>query len=120
MHDYARAGAAWLLTERTGDDVIRAVDAFHKRYGREGVNVLRQVKPRAPSEDYPPAIQDRLKEWGYRYRPYRPRSNPHAINELVSEPRQGLRGIEIGCGLALLGLLLAFLSWIVLNLFGRR
>ncbi|HYG75445.1 MAG TPA: DUF6584 family protein [Planctomycetota bacterium] len=121
MRDYARAGAAWLLTERSGEDTERAVAEFHKRFGRDPANVLQQVKPRAPSEDYPPAVQERLKGWGYRYRPYRPRSNPHAMHELTGEEKQqGLRGIEIGCGLALLAGTVMFVFWIYVNFFARR
>ena len=98
MRDFARAGAAWLLTRRDGPDAQQAFDAFHKRYGHDPANMLHQVKPHAPSEDYPEAVQQRLKSWGYRYTPYRPRSNPHVSEEHSGEePRRGLRPLEIGC-----------------------
>lgn len=120
MRDLPRAGAAWLLTERQGPDVDEALTAFHQRYGRDALNVLKAVKPRAPSEDFPPAVQERLKAWGYRYRTYRPRSNPHVSHELDAEPSsQGVRPVEIGCALALLTLLSIFAYWIFLNFRGR-
>jgi len=96
MKEYARAGAAWLLTTRTGADVDQAVQAFHARYGREPAAVLHQLKAHAPSEAYPPAVQERLKSLGYRYRPYRPRSNPHVLEEFEEKPR-GVRPVEVGC-----------------------
>jgi len=121
MKDYARAGAAWLLTEHSGPEFDHAISEFHRRYGTAAVNVLRQVKPRAPSEDYPPAVQARLRSWDYRYRTYRPRSNPHAVTERSTEDDQpqGLRGIEIGCLLFVLGIAFAVLSWLYVYIFGR-
>ena len=103
MKDYARAGAAWLLTERQGEDAGLALKAFHERFGTDATNILNVVKPHAPSEDYPPLVQERLKSWSYRYRPYRPRSNPHASEELGEHKRQqGVRPVELGCALAVL------------------
>ena len=96
MKDYARAGAAWLLTTRTGSDVDQALAAFYERYGREPAAVLHQLKPHAPSEQYPPPVQARLQALGYRYRPYRPRSNPHVLEEFEERP-QGVRPVEAGC-----------------------
>jgi hypothetical protein len=115
MREYAHAGAAWLLTERQGADVDTALQAFHKRYGTEPAAMLHAVKPRAPSEDYPPQVQERLKGWGYRFRPYRPRSNPHVIHsQEQTQPQTGLRPIEMGCLLAAGLLGLAILSWLFL------
>lgn len=119
MRDLPQAGAAWLLTERHGPDVDEAVQAFHKRYGRDPLNVLRALKPRAPSEKYPPAVQERLKNWGYRYRPYRPRSNPHAEHELDAEPAHGLRPMEFGCLAALFALAAAGAFWLWLSVRAR-
>lgn len=97
MRDYAAAGAAWLLTEHAGPEVDRAVEAFHARYGKTPANVLHALKPRAPGEAYPPAVRERLKGLGYRYRPYKPRSNPHVLTELETEKPQGVRPVEVGC-----------------------
>src|SRR4051812_43735316 len=44
MHDFAKAGAAWLLTDKTGPDVDKASDAFYRRYGRDAINLLKIVK----------------------------------------------------------------------------
>jgi hypothetical protein len=120
MRDYARAGAAWLLTEHSGAEVDTATAAFFKRYGREPAAVLHALKPRAPSEDFPPAVQQRLKSWDYRYRPYRPRSNPHAAHELVEEEEKerGVRPIEMGCIWAAL-LIFAFIAYFVYVNFRR-
>jgi hypothetical protein len=114
MRDYARAGAAWLLTEHHGADVATATAAFHKRFGNDAGAILSLVKPHAPSEDYPPAVQERLKAWGYRYRPYRPRSNPHAMHEHVEGEEKGVRPIEMGCIIAALvvGLTIAYMVWL--------
>ena len=113
MRDLARAGAAWLLTEKTGPDFDTATAAFHTRFGRDPVNVLRVVKPHAPSEDYPPVVQARLKSWDYRYRPYRPRSNPHAITEhSEDEATTGLRPVEFGCIGAAVIFALLFAVWL--------
>lgn len=101
MKDFSRAGAAWLLTTKTGPEVDEALRAFHARHGRDAVNLLKAVKPRVPSELYPPPVGERLKSWGYRYRPYRPRSNPHVLEELQERPK-GLRPFEIGCALLVL------------------
>lgn len=101
MHDLPRAGAAWLLTERQDENSTRAIEAFHKRFGTDAANILKLIKPHAPSEDYPPLVQERLKGWGYQYVAYRPRSNPHTVNELSAEEqagkKPGLRPVEIGC-----------------------
>lgn len=105
MRDYPRAGAAWLLTEKSGPEFDQALEAFHKRYGKDAVNVLWQVKPHAPSEDYPPAVQERLKSWDYRYKPYRPRSNPHALHEQDAEAQAAsktIRPVELGCAISVL------------------
>ena len=123
MQDYPRAGAAWLLTERSGADVEKAFTAFYERYGRNSTNILRVVKPHAPSENYPPAVQERLKAWDYRFRNYRSRNKPRAgenIRDNEGEEKPGLRGIEIGCLLAVVvvGMLTAF--WVYLNFFAHR
>jgi len=96
MQDFAKAGAAWLLTTRTGADVEQAVQAFYARFGNASDAVLQQLKAHAPSEAYPPSVQERLKALGYRYRSYRPRSNPHAQEELEGK-QSGLRPVEVGC-----------------------
>ncbi len=101
MKDFSRAGAAWLLTTKAGPGVDEAMRAFHARHGQDPVNVLNAVKPRVPSELYPPQVGERLKDWGYRYRPYRPRSNPHVLEEL-QEQTKGLRPFEVGCALLVL------------------
>jgi len=97
MQDRAAAGAAWLLTTKEGPDVSAAVEAFHARYGKDPANVLHALKPRAQSESYPLPVQERLKSWGYRYRPYRPRSNPHVLSEQSEAPTKSLRSIDMGC-----------------------
>jgi hypothetical protein len=103
MRDFAKAGAAWLLTEKSGAEFDQALAAFKTRYGSDPVQVLNLVKPHAPSEDYPPAVQERLRSWDYRYKPYRPRGNPHAITEHSGEDRvAGLRPVEFGCIVAVL------------------
>lgn len=105
MRDYARAGAAWILTEKSGPEFEQALAAFHQRYGKDPANMLRQVKPHAPSEDYPPAVQERLKAWDYRYKPYRPRSNPHVLHEeeeAAAAASKSIRPIELGCAVAVL------------------
>lgn len=117
MKDFARAGAAWLLTRKQGPEADAAFAAFEKRYGKDGANALRAVKPRAPSEDYPPEVQARLRAWDYRYRPYRPRGNPHVETEL-GERKAGLRIADVGClVLGLLGFLAA--AAIVLRVLGK-
>lgn len=123
MHDYAKAGAVWLLTDRSGADVERAVAAFYERYGRNSTNILRVIKPRAPSELYPPAVQERLKGWDYRYRHYRSRNKPRAgenIPDHDGEEQPGLRGIEIGCLLAIVAFALMGAVWVYLNFFRHR
>jgi hypothetical protein len=117
MRDYPKAGAAWLLTEKTGPEFDQALEAFHKRYGKDAVNTLRLVKPHAPSEDYPPAVQERLKAWNYRYKPYRPRSNPHVLHEEIAEElaaRKTLRPIELGCAVAglIFFMAIAYFVWL--------
>jgi hypothetical protein len=120
MRDLPRAGAAWLLTERQGADVDEALKAFTQRYGSDAANVLYAIKPHAPSEDYPQAVQERLKSWGYRYRLYRPRSNPHAAHELSAEPKTtGVRPVELGCFMAMLAVFSVFAYWLYLNFFSR-
>jgi hypothetical protein len=96
MKDYARAGAAWMLTAKTGPDADQAAAAFHARHGRDPSNVLHALKPRSPSELYPEPVRERLKALGYRYRPYKPRSNPHVLEEFEERPR-GVRPVEVGC-----------------------
>lgn len=124
MHDLPRAGAAWLLTDRTGEDVDRAVASFYERYGRTPPNILRVVKPHAPSENYPPAVQERLKAWDYRFRHYRSRNAPRAgenIRDSEGEAEQGgLRGIEIGCLLAVVFAGLMACVWVYFNFFRHR
>jgi len=116
MRDLPRAGAAWFLTERQGPEVDEAQKAFIQRYGSDPGNILHAIKPHAPSEDYPPAVQDRLKSLNYRYRLYRPRSNPHAAHELSAEQTtQGVRPVELGCALAVLALFSVFAYWVYLN-----
>ncbi len=108
MRDLPKAGGAWLLTEKSGPEVEEAMTAFFERYGTQSVNLLKATKPRAPADLYPEAVRDRLREWGYRYLPYRPRSNPHADSEWVDQkPQKGLRPIEVGCliGVAFLGMM---------------
>ena len=115
MHDFAKAGAAWLLTDKSGPDVEKAGEAFHRRFGRDPVNVLKQVKPHAPSEAYPPAVQERLKQWDYRYRPYRPRSNPHVLSEQTDDGDgrvRGVRPVELGCAVAAIIFVLLFVFWL--------
>ena len=92
MHDLPRAGAAWLLTERSGEEVERAAAAFYERYGRTPPNILRVVKPHAPSENYPPAVQERLKAWDYRYRNYRSRNAPRAGENILGQRRRSGAG----------------------------
>jgi len=116
MHDYPRAGAAWLLTERRDAHSARAIEAFHKRYGKDATNVLKVIKPHAPSENYPPQVQERLRGLGYQYVAYRPRSNPHVMNELTAEEiagaSGGLRPLELGCLLMfILGAVLIILQF---------
>jgi len=116
MRDYPRAGAAWLLTEKSGPEFDQSLEAFQKRYGKDAANMLRQVKPHAPSEDYPPAVQERLKTWDYRYKPYRPRSNPHALHEedaVERAARPTIRPIELGCAVAALMFIasIAYFVW---------
>ena len=115
MRDFARAGASWLLTEKSGPEVLRATEAFYQRYGRDPINVLNRVKPHAPSEAYPAVVQERLKSWDYRYRPYRPRSNPHVLSENTEDPpaKDQLRPVELGCVVAVVIFALAFVLWIV-------
>lgn len=97
MKDLPRAGAAWMLTTYAGPERERADAAFNKRYGTDGVNVLKALKPRAPSELYPEPVRERLKSLGYRYRPYRPRSNPHALTEEQEVAPKTVRPVEMGC-----------------------
>lgn len=120
MRDFARAGAAWLLTEKSGPEVERATEAFYRRYGRNPHNILKLVKPHAPSEAYPALVQERLKAWDYRYRPYRPRSNPHVLTETPDvQPTKGqLRPVELGCVVTLVLFALVFLFW-MLGTFNR-
>jgi hypothetical protein len=67
--------------------------------------MLRAVKPRAPSEKYPPKVQARLAEFSYRYKPFRSRKHPRS--EEPEKPPQGLRPLEAGCiGAVILALLL--------------
>lgn len=119
MRDFPRAAAAWLLTEKQDAEMETALQAFTVRYGQDAVNVLRQVKPHAPSEDYPPLVQARLKSWDYRYRTYRPRSNPHTLGDAPPEAQRGLRPVEIGCGLFLLAIIVAVALWLFRPLLGR-
>ena len=119
MRDYARAGAAWLLTEKSGLDFEKASAAFHQRFGRDPDSVLKQVKPHAPSEAYPPLVQERLKGWDYRYRPYRPRSNPHVLTEESEEAQASkgqLRPVELGCVVAVVIFALAIVFWMIASM----
>jgi len=119
MKEYARAAAAWLLTEKQGPEFDTALQAFHQRHGKDPANILSLLKPHAPSEDYPPRVRERLKEWDYRYRTYRPRSNPHTSGEPTSAQPRGVRPVELGCGAVLLigTLLLAY--WLFRLVAGR-
>jgi len=119
MKDYARAGAAWLLTERDDAEAQVSIDAFHKRFGTDPVNVLRALKPRARSEEYPPKVQERLQNWGYRYMPYRARSNPHETMRPDEEPERTLRPIEAGCIVMLIGGAVLSLIYFYMRLHGR-
>jgi len=116
MRDYPRAGAMWMLTERDDADAQKAFDAFAKRYpknsGREAVN------PRAPSELYPPKVQERLKQWNYRYVPRRIRKQ--GINANDEGEVTGVRPIEAGCLVAGVILLVMACFYIYLTFFGRR
>ena len=118
MRDYAKAAAAWLLTEKEGPEFDQVLAAFQRRFGSDPVQILNLVKPHAPSEDYPPAVQARLRSWDYRYKPYRPRGNPHAITEHSEEDRAaGLRPVELGCigGLIVVGMLAAIWFWVTMR-----
>ncbi|MBE7465744.1 MAG: hypothetical protein HS116_19900 [Planctomycetes bacterium] len=101
MKDLPRAGAAWLLTSKSGPDVERAVAACYARYGKDGTALLQALSPRAPAELYPPDVQARLRAWGYRFRPYRSRKHPRA-EEPVEFRTQGLRPAEVGCAIFVL------------------
>lgn len=111
MKDFARAGAAWLLTERDDANAQFAFDAFHARYGKNSSNALVIVKPHAPSELYPPKVQERLQAWNYRYIPYRSRSKPRAdLDTPLTEAPASIRPIEAGCIIMLvIGVVLACL-----------
>ena len=116
MRDFARAGAAWLLTEKSGPDFEKATEAFHQRFGSNPDSVLKLIKPHAPSEAYPPLVQERLRNWDYRYRPYRPRSNPHVLTEESEEAQASkgqLRPVELGCVVAVVIFVLAIVFWMI-------
>jgi hypothetical protein len=74
MGDLPAAGLAWFLTD--GDDPRRdaAHDAMRERYGG-GPNLAYRLKVRAEIEDFPGAVQERLRalqdETGGRWRPAR-------------------------------------------------
>jgi hypothetical protein len=103
MRDFARAGGAWILTDRDDDCARLSFEAFTQRYGKKPANILDAVKPRAPSENYPPAVQERLKSWGYRYLPHRTRTQKRAAADESDEaPQSGLRPIEAGCVVTLI------------------
>jgi hypothetical protein len=111
MKDFARAGAAWLLTERDDADALFAFEAFQARYGKNTSKGLDVVKPHAPSEHYPPKVQERLQGWNYRYVPYRSRSQPRIDRDApLTEQAGGVRPIEAGCIIvSVIGVVLACL-----------
>lgn len=97
MKDFSLAGAAWFLTERDDADSRMAGDAFHERFGRDPLNVLRATVPRAPLEAYPPKVRERLSACGYRHVPRRSRRAPGGAIEGEGGVRSGVRPIEAGC-----------------------
>lgn len=95
MKDFAKAGAAFLLTERSDTDAEFCFKAFFERHGSEDFkSILHALKPHAPSESYPPKVRERLSGWGYRYVAYRPRKEG---GEEAQPEVKGLRPIEMGC-----------------------
>ena len=121
MRDLPRAGAAWLLTERSDPDAQQAIEAFHTRYGVDAVNVREAVKPRAPSEIYPPKVQERLLQWNYRYLPYRSRAQRVAAADMPDEDRPaGVRPIEAGCIIAVIVGILLLCMYLYTIFFARR
>ena len=121
MRDLARAGAAWMLTERSDADAQTAIDAFHKRFGTDAANILNAVKPRAPSEQYPPKVQERLRQWNYRYLPYRSRAQRREEDETAPDEAQPtLRPIEAGCIAMLIVGFFLFCGYVYLMFFGRH
>jgi len=120
MRDYARAGAAWLLTERSDADAQRAIEAFHARFGNDPVNILRALRPHARSEAYPPAVQERLKSRNYRYVPYHSRNKPRASQNIPDEEAlRGLRPVELGCLMAVIGFVIAAGYWLWMRFLAR-
>jgi hypothetical protein len=112
MRDYARAGAAWLLTERHDALAEAAFDAFRTRYGDDPVNILQALKPRAPIEAYPQTVVERLQALKYRYR----KPGEKHLAEADAEQQKDLRGRDMGCVVflaAMLGLLLYFVFLVV-------
>ncbi len=119
MRDFARAGAAWMLTDRDDDNARIALDAFIQRYGQKPANVLAAVKPRAPSEVYPPKVQERLNSWGYRYIPHRTRAQKRAAASEPDEERSGLLQIDAGCIVFLFFGFVLVRAYLYMKVFGR-
>ena len=115
MHDYARAGAAWLLTERQDETAQKAFAAFRERHGDNPVNILQALKPRAPLEAYPPAVRERLEALKYSYRAPGTR---HGEPEAAEEAHE-LRGRDMGCVFVLLIFVAALVYFIFLIVRGR-
>lgn len=120
MKNFAHAGAAWLLSERESADVDFAVKAFFERHNvHDFRNILRALKPRLPLEAFPPRVQQRLKDWGYKYAPYQSRAEREAEEAAVRKESRSVRPIEAGC-LLFAALAVLFILYYFMVLAGAR
>ena len=113
MRDLPAAGALWFLSERDDDDARAAIDALRDEHRRSGAAFRATLDVRAPIEDWPPLVQDRLRALqaeaareGARWDPYAPRVVEHIEGRVLSA--HGDRLVLAGCLAALVLALVCF------------
>ena len=113
MRDLPAAGAVWFLSERDDDDARAAIEALRGEHRRSGAAFRSSLDVRAPVEDWPPLVQERLRalqaevgSGGARWEPYAPRVIEHIEGRVRSA--RGDRLALAGCLAALVLALVCF------------
>ncbi|UUY03989.1 hypothetical protein LRS13_00215 [Svornostia abyssi] len=111
MNDLPAAGAAWWLTDRTGQDVDAACSALSERAGHNPGQLLRMIKPQPPVTEYPDAVVERVRglvgdthprdrhRWLFEDRPPRqPAGNPEDWGDRLRDHVAGLAIVTVVFG----------------------
>lgn len=62
QRDLPAAGRYWYLTSRDDEQARAARSALRERCGSRAVNLINEIKPRAPIDDWPLPVQHRLRD----------------------------------------------------------